>query len=56
MSFEVLQEKKVLNARIKRVKVIFDQPITKAITLVGIKVTAGAKKAIEAVGGKVVEG
>ena len=38
---------------IKNAKVILAGNIDKAITLVGIKVTAGARKAIEAAGGKI---
>ena len=38
---------------IKRAKVILAGNIDRAITLVGIKVTAGARKAIEAAGGKI---
>ncbi|OGT21707.1 MAG: 50S ribosomal protein L15 [Gammaproteobacteria bacterium RIFCSPHIGHO2_02_FULL_42_13] len=36
----------------KYVKVIFDKAIDKAITLKGIKITQGAKKALESAGGK----
>jgi len=56
INFNVLQEKKLLKAGVTKVKVILDEPIKKAVTVVGLKVTAGAKKAIESVGGKVVEG
>jgi large subunit ribosomal protein L15 len=39
----------------KRVKVMLSGDVTKAVTVEGIRVTAGAKAAIEAAGGKVVE-
>ena len=37
----------------KRVKIILSGKIDKAITVIGIKATVGAKKAIEVAGGKV---
>jgi large subunit ribosomal protein L15 len=49
----VLQEHGFFSSNIKFVKVIFDGDINKAITIQGIGVTAGARKSIEAAGGKV---
>lgn len=43
----------VVPARTKKAKVIDSGEITKAVTLKGIKVTPGARKAIEAAGGKI---
>lgn len=49
----VLQDCGFFSSNIKFAKVIFDGEIKKAITLQGLRITAGAKKAIEAAGGKV---
>ncbi|CAL7959403.1 50S ribosomal subunit protein L15 [Gammaproteobacteria bacterium] len=48
-----LEKTNLIGSNIKRAKVILAGNIDKAITLVGIKVTAGARKAIEAAGGKI---
>ena len=49
----VLREANLINASIERVKVFASGEIKKALKLRGIAVTAGAKKAIEAVGGSI---
>lgn len=49
----VLRSKRLITADIKVVKVIGSGEISRALTLKGIKATAGATKAIEAAGGKV---
>jgi large subunit ribosomal protein L15 len=53
----VLKKANLINSSIKRVKIILAGEITKAINvkLVNIKVTAGARKAIELAGGKIEE-
>ena len=43
----------IVPARTRKAKVIDSGEITKAVTLKGIKVTPGARKAIEAAGGKI---
>jgi large subunit ribosomal protein L15 len=43
----------VLNVLARDVRVIASGEITKAVTVKGLKVTAGAKAAIEAAGGSV---
>ena len=43
----------IVSEKIKRAKVIATGEIKKAVTLHGIQATAGARKAIESVGGKV---
>jgi large subunit ribosomal protein L15 len=48
-----LKKANLIGNDIRRVKVILTGKIDKAITLAGIKVTAGARKAIEAAGGKI---
>jgi large subunit ribosomal protein L15 len=53
IDIEALRAANVINSAIKRVKVILAGEIKKAVHLVGIKATKGAKAAIEAAGGKV---
>lgn len=48
-----LKKANLINANTKRVKVIATGKIEKALTLKGIKVTAGARKLIEQAGGKI---
>jgi large subunit ribosomal protein L15 len=55
VNLEALKEAKVVNSNIKVVKVIASGEITSAVTVSGLRVTSGAKKAIEAAGGKVEE-
>lgn len=50
----VLQEHGLISSNIKYVKIFLDADIKKAFTVQGLAVTAGAKKAIEAAGGKVI--
>ena len=49
----VLKQAGVLNVLARDVRVILSGEITKAVNLKGMKVTAGAKAAIEAAGGSV---
>jgi len=51
----VLKQNGLANEQIKSVKVIKTGDLTKAVTLKGLTATAGARAAIEAVGGKLVE-
>ena len=51
----VLKQNGLANEQIKAVKVIKTGELTKAVTLKGLTATAGAKAAIEAAGGKLVE-
>lgn len=53
VTLESLRDADVINSRIKTVKVILSGEINKAVTVKGLRVTAGAQKAIEAAGGKV---
>jgi large subunit ribosomal protein L15 len=50
-----LQAANLISRNIKRVKVMAAGKIEKAVTLKGIKVTQGARTAIEAAGGKIEE-
>ena len=51
----VLKQNGLATEQIKSVKVIKTGELTKAVTLKGLTATAGAKAAIEAAGGKMVE-
>jgi len=51
----VLKQNGLANEQINSVKVIKTGELTKAVTLKGLTATAGARAAIEAVGGKLVE-
>jgi len=51
----VLKQNGLANEQIKSVKVIKTGELTKAVTLKGLTATAGARVAIEAVGGKLLE-
>ena len=51
----VLKEANLINKSILRVKVMASGKLEKAVTLKGIRVTKGAREAIEAAGGKVEE-
>jgi len=50
---QALQAANLVSRNIKRVKVMASGKIAKAVTLKGIKVTQGARAAIEAAGGKI---
>ncbi len=51
----VLKEANLIAKSIKRVKIIDSGKVEKAVTLKGIRVTKGARAAIEAAGGKIEE-
>lgn len=55
VTVETLKAANVLNENIKRAKVFLSGELTKAVTVKGLRVTEGARKAIEAAGGKVEE-
>lgn len=55
IDLQALKKANVLSEAIKYAKVIASGEIKKAVTIRGIKVTKGAKAAIEAAGGKVEE-
>lgn len=50
-----LEKADIINRNIKRVKVMLSGELTKAVTLKGLRVTKGARAAIEAAGGKIEE-
>jgi large subunit ribosomal protein L15 len=51
----VLKQNGLANEQIKSVKVIKTGELTRAVTLKGLTASAGARAAIEAAGGKIVE-
>ncbi|TAL44846.1 MAG: 50S ribosomal protein L15 [Methylovulum sp.] len=53
IDLKLLIEKNIVPAFTKKAKVIKSGELSKALTVKGIKVTGGAKEAIEAAGGKV---
>jgi len=55
IDMEALRKADIISADIKRVKVMLAGEVTKALTLQGIRVSKGARSAIEAAGGKVIE-
>jgi len=55
VSVDTLRDSGLITKQVKFVKVILSGEITRAVTVKGIKATAGATKAIEAAGGKVEE-
>lgn len=55
VDMQALVKARLISARTKKVKVIESGKLTKAVTVKGIKVTKGARAAIEAAGGKIEE-
>ena len=55
IDIEALEKADIINRNTKRVKVMLSGEITKAVTLKGLRVTKGARAAIEAAGGKIEE-
>lgn len=55
VTIEVLRKANIITADIKRAKVMLSGEVSKAITLEGIGATKGARAAIEAAGGKVID-
>lgn len=53
IDIEALQAANLISRNMKRAKVMASGKIEKAVTLKGIKVTKGAREAIEAAGGKI---
>lgn len=53
VTLEALQKANVLGRSVKRARVVLSGSIDRAVTVTGLKVTRGARAAIEAAGGKV---
>ncbi len=55
ITLETLKLEKIVDTRFKKAKIVKTGKITRAVTIDGVRVTAGAKAAIEAAGGTVVQ-
>ena len=55
VNLETLRKAGLINASIKRVKVMLSGEVTRKLTVEGIRVSKGAKEAVEKAGGSVVE-
>lgn len=55
VSLESLEKANVIDRNTKRVKIMLSGDVTKAVTVEGVLVSKGARAAIEAAGGKVVD-
>ena len=55
INLETLEKANLIDRNVKRVKIMLSGDVTKAVTLEGLRVTKGAKAAIEAAGGKILE-
>lgn len=55
IDIEVLRKANVINKSITRVKVMLSGDVGKAVTIEGLRVTKGARAAIESAGGKVID-
>lgn len=53
VTLEALKQANVLRRSVKRARIVLSGSIDRAVTVSGIKVTSGARAAIEAAGGKV---
>lgn len=53
ISLQTLREKKIISSVIKTVKIFKNGEIDKKLNIKGLKLSAGAKAAVEALGGKV---
>ena len=53
ISLSTLKEENVIKKNVKYAKIILSGKIEKAVTISGLRVTSGAKKAVESAGGKV---
>jgi len=53
IDLDALRKARIVGGRVVKVKVIASGELTKAVKLKGIKVTPGARKAIEAAGGSI---
>ena len=55
VNLETLKEKKLITKSVKKVKIFGNTEVDSKITVEGISLTKGARKAIENAGGKVVD-
>ena len=55
INLEALEKANIIDRNVKRVKVMLSGEVTKAVTVQGLRVTKGAREAIEKAGGKILE-
>ena len=55
IDLQALRDANLITSVIRRVKVMLSGEVTKPLTLKGLKVSAGARAAIEAAGGKIID-
>ena len=55
VTLQALEQANIIDRNIKRAKIMLSGDVTKAYTIDGVGVTKGARAAIEAAGGKIVE-
>jgi large subunit ribosomal protein L15 len=55
INIDSLRAANIINGSIKRVKIMLSGDVTKAVTVEGLRVSKGARAAIEAAGGKVID-
>lgn len=55
VDLDSLRKARLINSNIKRAKIILSGEVGKAVTVQGLRVTKGAREAIEKAGGKIVE-
>lgn len=55
VTIEALEKANIIDRSIKRAKIMLSGDVTRAFTIDGVGVTKGARAAIEAAGGKIVE-
>jgi|SRR5690554_2756413 len=55
VNLETLRAANIINGNIKRAKIMLSGDVTRAVTVEGLRVTKGARAAIEAAGGKVID-
>lgn len=55
VNLESLEKANIIDRNTKRAKIMLSGDVTRAVTVEGVRVTKGAKAAIEAAGGKVIE-
>lgn len=55
VNLETLRAAGIINGSVKRAKIMLSGDVTKVVTVEGLRVTKGARAAIEAAGGKVID-
>lgn len=55
INLEALEKANIIDRNVKRVKVMLSGEVTRAVTVQGLRLTKGAREAIEKAGGKILE-